>query len=215
MLKNYVITIKDNDKSVTSAERCIASGAKNGMKIEMFSAITPKDNPGVLMAEEGIPTKNFYEKYSRTENCMAAFMSHYYLWKECQESNINMTIFEHDAVVTNNIPTDMRFKTAINLGAPSYGKFITPSFLGVGKLTSKHYFPGAHAYRISPSGAAELIKVAKEDAGPTDIFLHILRFPDLEEKYPWPVECKDSFTTIQNETGCLAKHNYNAQYEII
>ena len=81
MLKNYVITIKDNDKSVTSAERCIASGAKNGMKIEMFSAITPKDNPGVLMAEEGIPTKNFYEKYSRTENCMAAFMSHYYLWK--------------------------------------------------------------------------------------------------------------------------------------
>ena len=80
MLKNYVIAIKDNDKSVAAAERCIESGLRNGMKIEMFSAITPKDNPKMMLAEEGIPLDGFYEKYSRPDNCMSAFLSHYYLW---------------------------------------------------------------------------------------------------------------------------------------
>jgi hypothetical protein len=40
-------------------------------------------------------------------------------------------------------------------------------------------------------------------------------FPWLEEYYPWPVEVKDSFTTIQKTEGCLAKHGYNETYEII
>ena len=214
-MKNYVITIKDNDKSVASAERCIASGAKNGMKIEMFSAITPKDDPMTIMAEEQIPIDNFYEKYSRTENCMAAFLSHYCLWKEATVTQENITIFEHDAVLVDNIPTDLKFDVCVNLGAPSYGRFKTPAFLGVGPLTSKPYFPGAHAYRVTPKGAEQLIHGAKKDPGPTDVFLDIRRFPQLQEKYPWPVECRDSFTTIQNQTGCIAKHNYNESYEIL
>ena len=37
----------------------------------------------------------------------------------------------------------------------------------------------------------------------------------LEEFYPWPVESKDSFTTIQKTEGCLAKHGYGEAYEII
>lgn len=214
-MKNYVITIKDNDESVAAAERCIKSGYQNGMNIEMFSAITPRDLPEVLMAEEGISPENFYEKYSRPERCMSAFMSHYYLWKESVETQQNITIFEHDAVLVNTIPTDLKFDACVNLGAPSYGKFNTPTFLGVGPLTSKKYFPGAHAYRVNPKGAEQLIHGAKQNAGPTDVFLHIFRFPQLQEKYPWPVECRDSFTTIQNETGCLAKHNYNDKYKII
>jgi len=36
----------------------------------------------------------------------------------------------------------------------------------------------------------------------------------LQEYWPWPVEAHDSFTTIQNENGCLAKHNYGETYGI-
>ena len=52
-------------------------------------------------------------------------------------------------------------------------------------------------------------------ARPTDVFLNRDVMPWLQEYYPWPVECRDSFTTIQKTEGCLAKHNYNNDYKII
>jgi hypothetical protein len=36
----------------------------------------------------------------------------------------------------------------------------------------------------------------------------------LEEYYPWPVEVRESFSTIQKTQGCLAKHMYNKDYVI-
>ena len=79
---------------------------------------------------------------------------------------------------------------------------------------SKPYFPGAHAYRVNKTGADLLINGIK-NAKPTDVYLNKHLFPWLEEYHPWPVACKDSFTTIQKEAGCLAKHNWNENYEII
>ena len=211
---NYVITIEQNPRSVQVARRCIKSGARNGMLIQMFPAVTPHNTDIYEMAKtEGINIDGFKEQYSRLDNCVAAFLSHYSLWKQAVERSETTTIFEHDAVVVNNIDSQLTPHVAVNLGAPSYGKFNTPS-LGVGPLTSKPYFPGAHAYRISPKGAEQLIYEAKRNAKPTDVFLNIHTFPGLQEKYPWPVECQDSFTTIQNERGCLAKHNYNETYQI-
>ena len=102
----------------------------------------------------------------------------------------------------------------LNLGKPSYGKFNTPTFIGYGSLVSKPYFPGAHAYRITPKGAADLINEAQFSAGPTDIYIHSSKFT-LGEYYPWVAEARDSFTTIQRKEGCYAKHNYGETYEII
>ena len=82
-----------------------------------------------------------------------------------------------------------------------------PEKFGVNPLTSKVYFPGAHAYRVKPNAAKFIIEQAKKFARPTDVFLNVETFPFLEEYYPWPVMAKDSFTTIQNEMGCKAKHN--------
>jgi hypothetical protein len=53
------------------------------------------------------------------------------------------------------------------------------------------------------------------EARPTDVFLNADTFPFLQELYPWPVIAKDTFTTIQKSEGCQAKHNFNANYEII
>jgi len=210
----YVITIIDNEKSVKAAERCIHSAQNHKIKVSMEAAITPKDNPQKIALEESIPTKLFEEKYSRFDRCLSAFLSHYMLWKKCLEKNTSQIIFEHDAVVVNNIPEILNHPI-VSLGKPSYGKYKTPNTLGEGPLVSKKYFPGAHAYYITPAGALDLINVAKEKAAPTDIFINIDNFPYLQEIYPWPVEAKDTFTTIQNETGCLAKHNYGEKYEII
>ena len=49
---------------------------------------------------------------------------------------------------------------------------------------------------------------------PTDIFLSNKNFDFLEEYYPWPVHVRDTFTTIQKEKGCVAKHAYNKEFKI-
>jgi GR25 family glycosyltransferase involved in LPS biosynthesis len=85
----------------------------------------------------------------------------------------------------------------------------------VNQLVSKPYFPGAHAYMLKPAGAKAFIAKAHEKPLPTDIFINKVNFPWLEEYYPWPVEARDTFTTIQKVEGCLAKHNYNDDYKII
>ena len=208
-MKHYVITIEDNPKSVEVAERCITSGAVNSdLNIQRWKATVPGDD---LF---GMPDRLFKEKYSRLDNCMAAFRSHMSLWEHCVEINQPVTIFEHDAVVTDIIP-ELFFTGCISFGKPSYGKFNIPPMLGKNTLASKRYFPGAHAYRVNPWGAQQLIKEAAVNPRPTDIFLHLATFRWLEEYYPWPVEARDTFTTIQKTEGCLAKHGYNGSYKII
>jgi GR25 family glycosyltransferase involved in LPS biosynthesis len=163
----YVITIMGNPRSVEVAERCIASAEAQNIECHKWPATTPKNNLQKLFDREGLPGEGFVEVYSRLENCMAAFFSHYRLWHHCVELNHEITIFEHDAVVVDRIPDFINFKGCISLGKPSYGKHITPRTIGVNPLTSKRYFPGAHAYRITPSGANALIKRAKIAAKPT------------------------------------------------
>lgn len=86
-MKNYVITIRSNAMSVGAAGRCINSGRMNNLKIDIFDAVTPSDDP-VQMAESlGLNIDGFHNDqfYSRYENCVAAFMSHFSLWSMCYE----------------------------------------------------------------------------------------------------------------------------------
>ncbi len=211
-MKAYVITIMSHQGSLETSWRCIESGKKHGLDIERFEAYTPDNDPLDFLENEGIPKEGFTEKYSRNLNCIAAFCSHYSLWKKSVELNEEILIFEHDAVLVDKIVSN--YNLVCTFGKPSYGNFKQPMSIGTSPLTHKRYFGGAHAYGVKPQGAKLLIERAKIDGGPTDTFLHLDRFDFLEEYYPWPVEARDNFTTIQNVNGCLAKHNYNEDYEI-
>ena len=214
-VRSFVITIEGHEKSEKSAERCINSGQRYGLQIEKWKATTPKDDIIRIAANLELPIKNFIEPYSRSENCLSAFLSHYSLWQECVKLNETIIIFEHDAIVKDSVnPITTNYPLCLNLGKPSYGKYLIPSRLGVNPLTSKMYFPGAHAYMINPVASKILIGQSIIHAKPTDLFLNKKTFPFLQEIYPWTVECDDSFTTIQNTKGCLAKHNYNTNFEI-
>ena len=213
-MRMFVITIMENERSVQVADRCVKSGQVFGYKIEKHPAYSPQNcNVNQELDNLNYNRSGFIEKYSRPENCIAGFLSHHSLWMKCLELNEPIVIFEHDAVVTNDIPNLVLFDI-LNLGKPSYGKFNTPTFIGYGSLVSKPYFPGAHAYRITPKGAADLINEAQFSAGPTDIYIHSSKFT-LGEFYPWVAEARDSFTTIQRKEGCYAKHNYGETYEIL
>jgi GR25 family glycosyltransferase involved in LPS biosynthesis len=212
-MRNFVITIQNNEKSEAAAERCVTSGKQHGIEIEYYDAFTPKDCHQYI-AEEKINDKLFNNsQYSREDNARAAFCSHFSIWQYCADTNQEVTIFEHDAVIVAPIP-EFNYNGCISLGKPSYGKFNVPPSLGTNRLISKKYFPGAHAYRLKPNAAKVLVDRARLEAQPTDIFLNIETFPFLEEYYPWPVEVRESFSTIQKTQGCLAKHMYNKDYVI-
>lgn len=213
-MKAFVITILDNEKSVKAAERCISSAERFGITVEKFKAITPKDDPVDIAQKKKISLKLFKEPYSRFYNCVSAFLSHYTLWEQCLKDDERYLIFEHDAVVVNNIDTKVNSQGCVSLGKPSYGGYKNPSILGLGPLVSKGYFPGAHAYMLDPFAARFILERARLFARPTDLFLNRETFPFLQEMYPWPVEAKDTFSTIQKQVGCIAKHNYGEEYVI-
>lgn len=215
-MKSFVITIMDNPHSVRAAERCIASAKRFGVTVEKFPAITPRDKDfKKLVEEKKLATHQFESGHSRKDNALACFLSHLSLWEKSVEENEDILILEHDAVFNGRIPTLLGFHKVITLGEPSYGVYNTPRTLGTQPLAQKEYFKGAHAYAVRPWGAKDLIEMVPDYSRPTDVYLNIMNFPWLEEYYPWPVKVDDSFSTIQFQQGCVAKHNYSKGIELV
>lgn len=160
-MKGYVITIDTLEQSVQCAERCIKSAGRMGFDVQKFAASTPSDNPSEYLAERGVSTDGFEEVYSRFDNCVAAFTSHYRLWEQSFYNNETLVVLEHDAYFTDAIPSYAPFASIINFGKPSYGKWVTPPVLGVNTLVSKQYLPGAHAYGITPAGCEAITRQSK------------------------------------------------------
>ena len=216
---SYVITMLNNSKSVDASERCIESANKFGYDPFVFKAITPEDNPIEIFKKENLPLDKFKtdSRYSRLEPCMCCFLSHRELWKKAVQSGNGILVLEHDAIFRNTLPIEYTFQKFVNLGMPSYGKYITPTREGMYDLFSKSggYLPGTHAYYVSAEGAKLLLDHSKINPAPADLFLNKNSFPWIKEYYPWPIIADDDFTTIQKVEGSLAKHNYGELYEIL
>jgi GR25 family glycosyltransferase involved in LPS biosynthesis len=220
-LKTYIITILDesspaHDQSIAAAKRCQDSLKQYGLSgYELFPAFTPESPVVKEKLQDTQFMRGFHKdsKYSRMERCVAAHMSHRTLWEECSVGDTDYLILEHDAVMTNPIPDYLKFDFIMNVGRPSYGKFHLSSRTGNQPLFSKKYFPGAHAYMMSPSGARRVIRESFGIGGPTDTFLDIRRFSFLEEYNPWFFRADDRFSSIQKERGCAAKHGLHKDYQ--
>lgn len=212
-MKALVITMIDEPESVRVAERCIESGKKFGVNVEMKPAITPKDNPVKILNEDlGIDSSVFPTEYSRLEPVVSCFLSHYFIWAEAKEETL---VLEHDAVFYDKI-NEIEYNDFVSIGKPSFGRYNKMNQKGTYPLFSKvgGYLPGAHAYMFKPHFVQDLLYQASRQPAPTDVFLNSRNFPTMQECWPHPVHCEDSFTFIQKEKGCAAKHNYNDSYKI-
>lgn len=215
-MKSFIITIMDNSKSVEMAERCKKSCLRFGLDPVLWPAVTPRHpNFDDLKEKYGIIEENFDTGWSRPENAIACFLSMASLWEHAVEIDRPILILEHDAVMLGRLPSNFNFGWVCTLGKPSYGKFKTPKTLGTGPLVQKPYFGGAHSYTVSPEGARRLLENISTMSRPTDVYLNIENFPFLEEYYPWVFRVNDSFSTIQKEAGCRAKHNYDRGIKLV
>lgn len=217
-MKAFVITLENNSKSLEAAERCIRSAKNYGVYVERSNAVTA-DKAKYYANSNAINYSEFFESWSRHDRALACFCSHFDLWKRCVEIEQEpIMILEHDAAFVSNVEYDkLNFKEILNIGKPSYGSFNCKDQPGIYPSFSKNngaYLGGAHAYIVKPVGARKLMLTAKDKAMPTDIFISNKNFY-VEELYPWPVEAHDWFSTVQNEKGCKAKHNFNEDYLIV
>ena len=206
----YVITIETNSESIMASERCVSSASSFGLHTKIFNAFTPRHDPLKILESNGINTKTLHKKryHSYIDAAAGCFLSHFTLWKKCIEINKPIIIFEHDAIIINEIPFNILdgtgFDKVINLGEPAHGEIKTPEFIGVGLMQSSKKLYGSHAYAVKPTGALKLINRATTHAKPVDLFLNRLDFPFLEELYPWPVITKLEFSTIQTNRNAIS-----------
>ena len=127
---NYVITVEDIPQSVQYAERCIESAAKHGLTVKKFSAITPRNTQlREMLDDEGISAEGFIERYSRLDNCVAAFLSHYSLWKLAATSNTPTTIFDSVSLAMSRVFDSLFFK-ALQTTVMSLGSFDSNASMG-------------------------------------------------------------------------------------
>ena len=213
-MRSFVIAIVGHQKSMRAAECCIRSGRVFDLEIEIYPAITPKDDLPALLSAEGIHYDDPNGHGSHKPAAIACFLSHYFLWKRAAATNEKINIFEHDAVLLDHMP-DCNYQHAINWGTPSYGQWKQPRLIRVNPLTSRDYFPGTHAYGVTPEGAKLFISHAQVRAMAVDCYLSIKNFPSLQEYYPFIAEVRDHFTTIQKRRFCTEKHSYNDDYECL
>ena len=207
-MRAYVGTILDDYRSVQIAHRCIASGNKYGIDVQIMPA-TQAETALSVVQHESLKISEWDTSFSDTGAVLGNFLTQYRTWKIIADLDKPSIVLEHDAVFVGPVP-ELDGHDIVNLGKPSFGGFSTEVDPGTYKFFSKPgYFGGAHAYYLTPNGARSLIRVAsKVGAGPCDLFLCTKNFPDLREVYPWPIEAHDSFSTIQRKKGCLRKHNY-------
>lgn len=219
MYKGYVVTLENIPDSVRVAKRCIESGKKYNVNVEMFPAVWRDDvDNAIKSARLKVDLK--WKHIPTYKAQIANFLSQYKVWQRIRRGNKPAIVLEHDAVFTMPVREDLEtFGDLISLGKPSYGEFTRRRWTCVKPLFSKEggNVPGAHGYFVTPTGAQELISKAREvGAGPVDSFLHLDNFPNFLEAYPWPIEVIDEFTTIQDEQTIKLKLNVDfAAYKII
>lgn len=195
MIKAYCITIDNNEVSLLGYQELLNSSIKlgNSFQIEKFSAITPKTIQ-LVMDREGIawnypwevpvldPQTGLRKTPYRTNVPLAKIacaLSHYLLWKHCEELQEPILILEHDALFIQHLDPKQILKTPkfdiIGINSPFkatrkvhlFAKLVEadPRELQEVPRVDEPEIPqglaGASAYLMKPSGATKAISLVK------------------------------------------------------
>ena len=177
-MKAKIITLKNNELSERVSRDCVEQAAKFGIFVEVFNAINGLEYQKHLDQLNIRPLKKFKKGKPGVYGC---FLSHYYLWKECLESNEPYIILEHDGFLLKPLPENIldQFDDVLKLESenpysPEYEnqlKLIENNSLSY-KIVEPYrdmnngagwYSVGAYAYIIKPHAAKKLIKWINEN----------------------------------------------------
>lgn len=182
--KCYIIRLENNKHSCNVAQDCYEQAVKHGLQPVFFSAIDGND-ADYHYETTGIKKAKKFKK--NRPGVMGCFFSHYYIWKECVESNTPIIVLEHDGYVIKDISTaildsftevlkldnqdpfsktydtdiynaDSNVVDVIKYYNPNAKNTSTKEFNGTG-----NYMRGAYSYIVKPHGAKKLIEFIDEN----------------------------------------------------
>ena len=205
-MKAFVITLKGIKESERLAQKAFNSAREHGYDASIFNAIKPKDHPHQIFKRHGIKPYGWLR--NKNPAALACWASHFLIWEKCIETGEPFLVLEHDAIVEGHFPNHLinKVKQIVNISSPAYIDSIKNindiEYIrkGLGRLRSNSKFSGTHGYIVKPE--IDSIIERMEDEGikmAIDYYLHINRFPKLQEYLPWCVSAESDFSTIQYE----------------
>jgi len=100
-MKNFIITLRNNQLSETIADECIEQARKFNLFFEKFDAVNG------FHADDSKKRLNVAPSRKMRPGALGCALSHITLWKSCLEDNEAYFILEHDGFVIENIPLDI------------------------------------------------------------------------------------------------------------
>lgn len=174
-MKTVIIRLKNNPISEKYASLCVDQATSFGVSAEYFDAINGLEYLSHLDRLGIHPRYKFKKGRAGVFGC---FLSHYYLWKQCADTNEPFLILEHDGYFVKSLPDNIldTFSDVLKLDnldpySKSYNNTITcqhelditvqkyhndqAKFLE--KNQTGNYMRGAYSYIIKPHAAKRLV----------------------------------------------------------
>lgn len=213
-MKTYIIRIKNNKNSEQGAQGVLVSSNILGMNypVEMFDAITPETKDETLTKynikwnypwnkeelDKELKILKVPYKTSNKDTKIACALSHYSLWKKCEEINEPILILEHDVLWTKKLDTSALMKSEKQIIGINDPKGATPkageytrsiqtskdTVQSVPRVFSDKRIPsglaGGSAYLMKPDGAKMVLEsVDKYGLWHNDAFLCYQLFDEI------------------------------------
>jgi GR25 family glycosyltransferase involved in LPS biosynthesis len=175
-MKCKIICLKASNISVQNTKDCIEQAKKFNIDVEIFNAIDGRES------KKHFDVLNIKKKWDFKEGGTigidGCFLSHFYLWKECFETNIPYIILEHDGYFIKKLPDNIlkKFEDVLKLdhldpfsqyynqqleSHKNINENIIKYYNDFSKQTHLNetgsYLRGAYSYIIKPLAAKKLI----------------------------------------------------------
>lgn len=161
-MKNYLILLKNHEKSKEFSQVALSSAKNFNWTIEIFDAINGHE---FALSDFNIFPTKISKKCNRAfdrPGVVGCFLSHYNLWLKCLKLNEPIGIFEHDVIFQKSYLNSIKFVEVLRLDKLSKGKDHGTGF----------WWEGSHAYFITPVGAKKLLSwTVNNGAWPVDVIL--------------------------------------------
>ncbi len=199
-LESFVITIFNHELSEKSSEKCITTARDiGGLEVKKWKAITKYESEG-LINDLGIKVLDELYGWCDRESAFGCFLSHFFLWKYCVETQNRIMILEHDSVFTSKYH-DEYFDGVMVIGDDLWSPDVEKDLSHYKKVNKNlfewkcecdHYgmeehnsdgknmeicklwgLKGTHGYVITPNTAEKLIwKTLNRGITPLDLFMN-------------------------------------------
>jgi GR25 family glycosyltransferase involved in LPS biosynthesis len=187
-MKTFIIRLQNNSISEKYASECVQQAKQFGIDVEYFDAINGLEYQDHLTRLQIQPRYKFKKGKAGVFGC---FLSHYYLWKQCVETNQPFLILEHDGYFIKPLPnnildtfTDVLKLDTLDPFSKQYNNLITeqqsqplviskyynsqaktvdPTLNWGEKIKTGNYIRGAYSYIIKPHAAKKIINWIDEN----------------------------------------------------